>query len=225
MSNVITAQGQVLRELRKLIASGSLQPGQQIVQDTLAATLGVSRVPLREALKVLEGEGQVTYHPHRGYFVANLSVDDLTEVYRIRALLEAEALSHAIPLLSDDDIDLLQELADHVVESGKSDDVSAVSESNRRFHFAMFEASNMPRLVRMIGTLWDATDAYRSVYMANSENVHHMNVEHQEMLGAIRRRDAQQVIALQSTHRENTIATVSRVIVRNVAEQNTTGKN
>ena len=88
MSESITAQEGVLRELRLQIASGKLKPGQQVIQDSLAASLGVSRVPLREALKVLEGEGQVTYHPHRGYFVADLSVADLVEVYRIRSILE-----------------------------------------------------------------------------------------------------------------------------------------
>src|SRR5690606_32639587 len=72
-----TAQQAVLAELRRFIASGSLRPGQQIRQDTLSAELGVSRVPLREALKILEGEGQVTYEAHRGYFVTELSLRDL----------------------------------------------------------------------------------------------------------------------------------------------------
>lgn len=79
-----TAQEFVLTELRRAIVSGQLRPGAAIRQDTLAESLGVSRVPLREALKILEGEGQVTYRPHRGYFVADLSYDDLREVYRIR---------------------------------------------------------------------------------------------------------------------------------------------
>ena len=104
LGRAATAQEQVLRALRSLIASGTLEPGQQVVQDALAAQLGVSRVPLREALKVLEGEGQVVYHPHRGYFVAELSAADLSEVYRIRQLLEDEAVSIAIPNLSEVDV-------------------------------------------------------------------------------------------------------------------------
>ena len=87
-----TAQEAVLAELRRAIAAGELRPGEQVLQDALAERFGVSRVPLREALKILEGEGQVTYRPHRGYFVAELDLDDLREVYRIRDLLETEAI-------------------------------------------------------------------------------------------------------------------------------------
>jgi len=110
MSELVTAQEGVLRELRLQIASGKLSPGQQVIQDALAASLGVSRVPLREALKVLEGEGQVIYHPHRGYFVADLSVADLVEVYRIRSILEDEALRVGVPLLTNEDIEYLEDI-------------------------------------------------------------------------------------------------------------------
>ena len=210
----LTAQETVLREMRQLIATGQLEPGQQVVQDALAAQLGVSRVPLREALKVLEGEGQVVYHPHRGYFVADLTVTDLVEVYRIRALLEAEALSVGIPQMTADDLELIEELMHEVKSASEKGDVAAVTNANRRFHFAMYEASNMPRLVRMIRTLWDATDAYRSVYMANSTNLDHMNQEHEEMVRTLRAGDIEKFILLQEAHRENSVSAVSKVIAR-----------
>lgn len=200
--------------MRMLIATGALEPGQQVVQDALAAQLGVSRVPLREALKVLEGEGQVVYHPHRGYFVADLSVADLVEVYRIRALLEEEALTVGIPLMTNDDLELIDELMHEVKRATQTGDVGAVTAANRRFHFAMYEASNMPRLVRMIRTLWDATDAYRSVYMANSTNLDHMNAEHEDMMKTLRAGDVKKFIELQSAHRENSVSAVSKVISR-----------
>lgn len=212
--STLTAQEQVLREVRNQIASGVLKAGQQVKQDTLAAELGVSRVPLREALKVLEGEGQVVYHPHRGYFVADLSVSDLVEVYRIRALLEEEALTVAIPMMTDEDVDFIEEMAEEVRAASASGDVAAISAANRRFHFAMFECSNMPRLVRIIRTLWDSTDAYRSVYMASAINLDHMNDEHAQMVAALRLRDVETSIRLQSTHRENSVMAVSKVISR-----------
>ena len=212
MSEAVTAQEGVLRELRVQIASGQLEPGQQVVQDSLAASLGVSRVPLREALKVLEGEGQVIYHPHRGYFVANLSIDDLVEVYRIRSILEDEALRVGVPLLTDEDIEYLEDILSDVESAATSGDVSAVTAANRKFHFALFEASNMPRLVRMIRNQWDATDAYRGVYFAAPANLKAMKTEHRNMIGALRNRDVAQSIALQAAHRENSVAVVSQVI-------------
>ena len=212
MSENVTAQEGVLRELRVLIASGELEPGQQVVQDSLAASLGVSRVPLREALKVLEGEGQVTYHPHRGYFVADLSVEDLVEVYRIRSLLEDEAIRVGVPLLTDEDIEYLEDVLNDVEAAAKSQNVSAVTAANRRFHFSLFEASNMPRLVRLIKNQWDATDAYRGVYFAGPANLAHMNQEHRTMVAALKARDVEKSIALQAAHRENSVSVVSQVI-------------
>ncbi len=212
--STLTAQEQVLREVRNQIASGVLKAGQQVKQDTLATELGVSRVPLREALKVLEGEGQVVYHPHRGYFVADLSVSDLVEVYRIRALLEEEALTVAIPMMTDEDVDFIEEMSNDVRIASVSGDVSAITAANRRFHFAMFECSNMPRLVRIIRTLWDSTDAYRSVYMSSTINLEHMNDEHAQMVAALRQRDVETSIRLQATHRENSVMAVSKVISR-----------
>ena len=212
MTRKTTAQEQVLRELRTLIGSGQLAPGQQVIQDTLAAQLGVSRVPLREALKVLEGEGQVTHLPHRGYFVADLSVADLVEVYRIRDLLEREALTSAVPQLTDDDVTTIEVLAGRVAHAAARTDVAAVTAANRDFHFAMFDASGMPRLVRLIRTLWDATDAYRGVYMADEANLEQMNREHQQMLTALAARNTADVVRLQAEHRENAVSAVAKVI-------------
>lgn len=212
MSELVTAQEGVLRELRLQIASGKLSPGQQVIQDALAASLGVSRVPLREALKVLEGEGQVIYHPHRGYFVADLSVADLVEVYRIRSILEDEALRVGVPLLTNDDIEYLEDILVDVEAAAKTGDVTAVTAANRRFHFAIFEASNMPRLVRMIRNQWDATDAYRGVYFATPANLAHMNTEHRSMIAALVARDVEKSIAQQAAHRENSVTVVSQAI-------------
>ena len=201
---------QVLQELRRMITSGELPGGTQVVQDALAAQLGCSRVPLREALKVLEGEGHVTYHPNRGYFVTELSVTDLVEAYRIRALLEAEAITEAVGRLDDEALARVDAARLAVEVAAEGGDVARISAANRAFHFALFEVCGMPRLVRLIATLWDATDAYRSVYMSTPANLGHMTREHAEMVVALRRRDAAAVIALQAEHRENSVAAVTK---------------
>ena len=83
-----TAQEAVLVELRGRILRGDLAPGSPLRQEDLAASLGVSRVPVREALRMLESEGHVTYTPHRGYRVPELDLDELDEIYHLRALIE-----------------------------------------------------------------------------------------------------------------------------------------
>ena len=207
-----TAQEFVLGELRAMIVRGELKAAEQIKQDALAEQLGTSRVPLREALKILEGEGLVSYHPHRGYFVAELSAADLVEVYRIRQLLEDEAVATAIPRLTDADIEALQRAMSEVEKAGESGDIAEVTACNRRFHFLLIEKADLPRLTRLIRQLWDSTDAYRAVYFAEPDNLHQVQAEHRQILDAIRERDVPRTIALLSTHRDHAVQRVSTVL-------------
>jgi DNA-binding GntR family transcriptional regulator len=207
-----TAQDAVLASLRSDILTGDLGPGDQIVQELLAERYGVSRVPIREALKTLESEGQVVYHPHRGYFVAELSVADLLEVYRLRALLEAEAIRAAVPTFGDDDVDALADLAHEIDRAADGGDVIAMTSANRRFHFALFDAAGMPRLSRLLRQLWEATDAYRALYFQASANRTRVAEEHAAMVRALRDRDAEALVALHDQHRDNSVDAVRTVL-------------
>jgi DNA-binding GntR family transcriptional regulator len=207
-----TAQEAVLAELRRAIVSGRLRPGEQVRQDALAERFGVSRVPLREALKILEGEGAVTYVPHRGYFVAELSLADLEEVYRIRELLEEEAVRAAVPLLTRADLDDLAALVDACERAGERGDVEAMTDANRRLHFALYEASGRPRLVRLVRILWDATDVYRALYYAEPDNRARVESEHRAVLAALRRRDADGAVRLLAEHRSHAVAHIRGIL-------------
>ena len=209
-----TAQEAVLTELRRVIVSGELEPGAQIRQDALADRFGVSRVPLREALKILEGEGQVTYQPHRGYFVAELDVDDLREVYRIRDLLESEAARVAVPLLTDGDLATLTAAADEVDRAGRDGDLVAMSAANRRFHFTLLEAAQLPRLVRLTRVLWDSTDAYRSLYYSAPEHRECVHAEHHAVIQAAGAGQVERVVELLREHREHAVAAVAAALAR-----------
>jgi DNA-binding GntR family transcriptional regulator len=207
-----TAQDTVLQSLRSDILTGELAAGDQIVQQTLAERYGVSRVPVREALKMLEAEGQVTYHPHRGYFVAELSVPDLLEVYRLRELLEAEAIERGVPSLSDTDVDAIADIADEVDDAGVKQDVMAMTSANRRLHFAIFDAADLPRLTRLLHQLWDATDAYRALYFQQEVNRARVAGEHALMIAALRKRDAGALIRLHDDHRNHSVVTVRAIL-------------
>ncbi len=200
-----TAQEAVLVALRRAIGSGELRPGEQVRQDALAERYGVSRVPLREALKILQGEGSVTYRPHRGYFVAELSLADLEEVYRIRELLEEEAVRTAVPRLTADGLDELAALVAGCEDAGRAGDVAAMTAANRSLHFALYAASDRPRLVRMVRILWDATDAYRSVYYSDPANRERVAAEHRQLLRALRSDDADTAVRLLAEHRDHAV--------------------
>ena len=207
-----TAQEAVLAELRRAIISGELRPGEQVLQDALAERFGVSRVPLREALKILEGEGQVIYRPHRGYFVAELDIDDLREVYRIRDLLESDAVRVAVPQITGDEIAALAEALEVVEQASASGDLLTMTEANRRFHFGLMEAARMPRLSRLVRVLWDATDVYRSLYYSDRGHREAVHDEHRAVLEAVRRGDAERAVTLLRSHRERAVAALERVL-------------
>ena len=108
---LLTAQQAAVTWLRQAIARGELAPGDRVGQDAVAAQIGVSLIPVREALRALESEGLVTYVARKGYAVTELDYADLEEIYHLRALLERDAVERGLPLATDDDIDELEEAA------------------------------------------------------------------------------------------------------------------
>jgi DNA-binding GntR family transcriptional regulator len=207
-----TAQEAVLAELRRAILERELAPGAQILQDRIAEQLGVSRVPVREALKMLEGEGQVSYAPHRGYFVTELDAAELMEVYQIREWLEAEAVTRALPFLGKDDYERMQEAVDDMEAAEEAGDIIALTAANRRFHFALMDPCSMPRLIRIIRQLWDSTDPYRSVYFGHEQHRRTVRQEHRAILKAVRQRDADALIKELGEHRRHAVDSLRTIL-------------
>ncbi|MDT3395367.1 GntR family transcriptional regulator [Streptomyces sp. B1866] len=213
-----TAQQFVLGELRRAITSGELRPGAPIRQVALAERLTVSRVPLREALKMLEAEGLVAHHAHRGYFVTELSLADLREIYRIRQLLEEEAVRAAFARMADDAglratlLRAMEAAQAEVEQAARAEDIPAMTAANRRFHFSLIEASGLPRLVRLIGTLWDTTDAYRSLYYVESDNRERVVHEHREVIDALEFGVADAAVRWLDRHRDHAVDRLREII-------------
>lgn len=195
----------VLAELRKRIVHGELRPGDQIFADQIAEELQVSRIPVREALRVLEGEGQVSYKPHHGYFVAALRLSDLRELYLMRDLLESEALRRAVPRLAPEHFARMETALEELEASHAATDIVAHVAANRRFHLAFLEPLEMPRMRRQIQVLYDQCDPYGSLYYNDARNRQRVRREHRELLRAARRRDADAVVALLAEHRRQVV--------------------
>lgn len=206
-----TAQDLVLREIRQAIMTRRLKPGQRIRQWDLADRLNVSSVPVREALKTLEAEGQVTYEPYRGYKVVELSVEQLEEIYLARGLLEREVTRRAIKHIGEQLILRLEESLSRMDELAAAGDVLGYTEANREFHFLLFERAGLPRICHMIDLLWQNSEAYRGLIFG-SEWSRRANEDHEAILEACRAGDADRVIAAQERHKANAMETITKYL-------------
>ena len=207
-----TAQQHAVESLRRLIVAGELRPGQRVNQEDVASRVGLSVAPVREALRVLEQEGQVTYWPRRGYFVTELALADLSEIYELRRLLEERAVRRALPLLDEDAEQRIAQAARECVDAAEAGDVAAELDANRRFHFAIFDAPGQPHVLRVIRLLWDSTEAYRAMYY-NSADERIASIEaHDRILDAIRARNADRLVAELDVHRGRALEVLARVL-------------
>jgi len=200
-----TAQQAVLADLRRRIREGEMHPGDHIVQESLAERYGLSRVPIRDALRVLEGEGLVTHQAHRGYFVTDMSISELLEVYRIRELLENDVLKASLPRLTAEDIERVVAAAVAADEAAGREDLLGLSEANHDFHFILFEAAGRRRTVSLIRQLWDSTAAYRLLSKSAPEHREQMHVEHLAIIAAIKEKRFTEAVKLLSQHRQHTV--------------------
>jgi DNA-binding GntR family transcriptional regulator len=212
VSPVATAQQHAVEALRGLIVGGALRPGARVNQEDLAADLGLSVAPIREALRVLEQEGQLTYLPRRGYFVTELNVADLTEIYELRAVLEERAARHALPVLDDEALERVREAARECVEAAGSGDVAAELAANRRFHFGLLDAPGQPHALRVIRLLWDSTEAYRAMYYNSPEERRASLDAHDAILDAAQRRDVNALVAELHAHRERALDVLRAIL-------------
>lgn len=214
----LTTQEQVLAAIRRRILTGELRPGRPIRPDRLAEELHVSRVPVREALKLLEGEGQVEYRPNHGYSLADLRLPDLVEIYRIRELLETEAGRVAAGRAIPEQLDEMRAALEQMEALG-DEEVAAMAIANRRFHFSLLEAAGMPHLQRHIRLLWDVSDHYRAAYYMDAVHRRQVRREHRRILDAAKRKDADALVAAMDEHRRNAIEGLSRILQPQAREE------
>jgi DNA-binding GntR family transcriptional regulator len=206
-----TAQ-HALDALRRAIVAGELRPGGRIGQDEFASQLGVSIAPVREALRILEQEGQVTYLPRRGYFVTALEIADLEEIYALRALLEERAARRALSSLDEAEFERVALAARDFVNAVDAGDVAAELEANRRFHLAILDSPDQPHTMRVIRQLWDSTEAYRALYYNLEAERRGAVTAHDRILEALRARDAERLVTELAAHRERALTVLRGVL-------------
>jgi DNA-binding GntR family transcriptional regulator len=194
------AAARVADEVRRMIVSGELLPGHPVRQEHMADRLGVSRLPVREALRQLAADGLVCHIPNLGYPVRRLSQEDFGQIYTMRRLLEAEVVRD-LPRASDEQLAEITALADAVADAGDQLDVPEMRARNQDFHFAIFRLSPHPLIVDEIERLWDLAAPYHAMYLYSADGRRTVLAEHAEMIGALREADNARLAALMEQHR------------------------
>ncbi len=183
--------------LREAILRGILRAGQQLRQDEIARELGVSHIPVREALRQLEAEGLVRLRPYRGFEVSELSPEEVDELYEIRIPLECQALKLALPRLTDEDLRRAEAVLDAV---DAEDDPLLWSQLNTEFHTVLYAPSGRQRLLNLIRTLRTNVDRYLRLYISVMHRKQYSQLEHRRILEAVRRQDAAEAVAALEEH-------------------------
>jgi DNA-binding GntR family transcriptional regulator len=198
--------------LHGAILNGELRPGERLLIEDLAERLEMSPMPVREALRRLDAVGLVEQVPHRGARVAELSVEDLAEVYEARIALEPLAVKHAAERFADEDAERAADsLACHV-EAYRSGDVAAAWAAHTEFHFALYNAAGSRWLLRLITPLWESSERYRLAVGDVQRSLDQRRREHERILDACVRRDPDLAAVELSNHLARTANVLSRTM-------------
>lgn len=181
-----TVSDYVTQRIRDAILQGQFTLGSRLDQQQIADEMGVSTIPVREALRRLEANGLVLIHPRRGAFVAEFSEKELFDIKRIREMLEELATRLGAPKLDDERLDRLQALNARMAKLTAANQAETWGELNREWHFTLYEAADSPILVEMIKTLWDRSSLYRHVYVGSRKHREQSVADHAAALKHIR---------------------------------------
>jgi DNA-binding GntR family transcriptional regulator len=198
---------QIVRSVRDDILNGVLPQGLQIRQEALAEQYGVSRVPVREALRQLESEGLVTTELHKGAFVSTRSLEEVEEMLDVRIGLETRALKLAIPNFTRDVVARARRILDTY---DHSDEPQVWRDLNLSFHLTLYKPCNRPRLVKMIEDVVLMNSHFMRTYISATVGRDDAQAEHHELLDACSSGDARRALRLLESHIEHTRAALQR---------------
>jgi DNA-binding GntR family transcriptional regulator len=186
----LTLAGRAFVQLRDAILSGELPPGARLGIETLAHTLSMSPMPIREAIRRLDALGLVEQVPRRGARVSEVSIDDLREVYHLRFALEALAVRLAVERWADATAERAAASLSRTVQAERDMDFAGSWAADTDFHFALYRASESGWLVRLITPLWETSERYRRLAKSTTREFGDRHREHMAILDACIQRDA-----------------------------------
>lgn len=193
------ASQRVADAIAQRILSGVLAPGARIKQEELAAELGASRVPVREALRILESRGLVVIRANSGAWVSAMTERDLMLSYQIRERIEPLLLLDSLPRLTATDLEQMVAIQEQIEAH---DDVEEFLVLDRQLHWTTYRRHQAPQLAAMVGRLWDVTQHYRREFtrLAGRERSWIIDSEHRLLIEALRNRDAESAESMLTLH-------------------------
>lgn len=183
--------------MRSTILRGELLPGEHVRQEDWAERLGVSRVPVREALKMLAAEQLLVHDPHRGYFVTRMQPSDMEQIYRIRQFLEPEIL-RSIRWPTEAELQRVRAADEACVQAMRRGDLAEALTQEQDFYFSIYDLSPLSFMVNEVKRLWSIADPYRTAafagMMVTDPNVERLSNAHARILAALVDHDAEDIV-------------------------------
>ena len=208
MDEYLPLRDVVFNTLRQAILRGELKPGERLMEIQLANKLGVSRTPIREAIRKLELEGLVLMIPRRGAEVAEITEKSLRDVLEVRGALEELAVKLACQKITDAEILELRAAEKEFELALKSGDVTKYAEADVKFHDVIYHATNNQRLIQLLFNLREQMYRYRVEYLKRQDAHGNLLAEHKQIIETIAARDMDAAVDAVCQHIDNQVSAV-----------------
>ena len=202
----------VFNTLREAILKGDLKPGERLMELQLASKLGVSRTPIREAIRMLEQEGLAVTTPRKGAEVAKMTLKDMEDVLEIRDALDELAVRIACQKITDEQLKQLEDVKELFEKNTQTNNVKNIAEADVSFHDVIYEATGNPKLVTLLNNLREQVYRYRVEYIKDPKNYPTLIAEHEAILDSLKNRYVKNAVEAMHVHVANQAEAVKMVI-------------
>ncbi|MGN0421258.1 MAG: GntR family transcriptional regulator [Lachnospiraceae bacterium] len=212
MNEYLPLRDVVFNTLRQAILRGELKPGERLMEIQLANKLGVSRTPIREAIRKLELEGLVLMIPRKGAEVADITEKSLRDVLEVRKALEELAVQLTCDKITKEQIRELEQAAEQFKKTLKSNDITEIAEADVRFHDIIYLATDNQKLILLLNNLREQMYRYRIEYLKRADKYSQLLAEHEEIIRRIEKKQKKEAAEVVCKHIDNQVAAVMDLI-------------
>lgn len=199
-ATVASATGEATSILVDALGRGEFRPGTRLTEESVASQLGISRIPVREALSALVAR-TLLERRGRGVFVPRLEYSDLEQIYLAREALEGILYRRAAGNMTEQTVRVITRLQDGIEKASKTLAIDQMAERNRAFHFEIMTRAELPLVGNILSNLWDRTSYYRAFFQVDPQHRENTNNEHRQIIEACKNRDANALVSLHVQHR------------------------